>query len=630
MPRKPGAYFIKNEDDEVIYVGKARSLRNRLQQHVRGDASRVAPWAQMMQRRLSNFDYIVTRSETEALILEATLIKEHKPHFNIQLRDDKSYPYLRLTDEIFPRLIVIRDLPKNARVNRPGAGGSDRRGFHDPKRHTVYGYSSGEIFGPYPNASTMWRTRRLAHQVFGIRSCRKKLDGTPNGKPCLYYHMGQCLGPCTGEVTEEEYGEVVERVIDLLEGRVDRLAERLRTEMNEAAENHNFERAAVLRDKVQTIERLGENQVIAASDNRQRDIFGGVTDENDHAVVSVLGVRHGRLTTRETYTLAHTGGRSLGQIIEAAMTIHYGGGNAPARQVLVAAPVEDRQHWQNLLQELRGGPVEISVPQRGERRRLMELARHNARAAMKQLTGENKESLAESKALVELAEALKLQTSPERIECYDISNIQGDFAVGSMVVFTGGEPDTDMYRRFRIWSVEGQDDYAALAEVIRRRIQRAKEGDETFLPLPDLIVVDGGKGQLSSVTAVLKDDAAELDFNAASLAKRLEQVFVPDRSDPVQMTDYPRAQLLLQRIRDEAHRFAITYHRNLRKKTVSRSTLDEIDGIGPKRRKELLKAFPSIEAMKRASVEELAAVQGMNRKVARAVHDHLMKHTGDG
>lgn len=246
VPRKPGAYLIKNDEDEVIYVGKAASLRSRLQQHVRGDASGNAPWAQVMQRRLADFETIVTRSETEALILEATLIKEHNPRFNVRLRDDKSYPYLRLTDEMFPRLMVIRDLPRGAEVKRPGAGGSDRRGFHDPRRHTVYGYSSGEIFGPYPDASVMWRTRRLATQICGLRACRKKLDGEKNGTPCLYYHMDQCLGPCTGEVSPEEYQQVVDEVIKLLEGRAEDIANQIRKKMEQAADERNFERAAQL------------------------------------------------------------------------------------------------------------------------------------------------------------------------------------------------------------------------------------------------------------------------------------------------------------------------------------------------------------------------------------------------
>lgn len=628
VPRKPGAYLIKNDEGEVIYVGKAASLRSRLQQHVRGDASRTAPWAQVMHRRLADFETVVTRSETEALILEATLIKEHNPRFNVRLRDDKSYPYLRLTDEMYPRLMVIRDLPRGAQVNRPGAGGSDRRGFHDPKRHTVYGYSSGKIFGPYPNASVMWRTRRLASQLFGLRSCRKKLDGERHGKPCLYYHMGQCLGPCTGEVSPEEYQEVVDQVIDLLEGRSEEIAEQVREKMEKAAEERDFERAAQLRDRLKTIEKLGEEQVMAASDNRERDIFGAAVGKNDRAVVKVLGVRHGRLTTQETYTLAHIGGRSLGEIIAAAMTMHYGGGNTPSSQVLISAPVDDRQEWQEILEDLRGGPVEIGVPQRGERRRLVELAQQNAQTALEQVEAGGGVRAA-TQALTEIAEALDLEEIPERLECYDISTTQGDYAVGSMVVFTGGQADTDSYRRFRIRTVAGQDDYAALAEVIRRRLQRAQEGNEKFLPLPDLFVVDGGKGQLSAVTRVLEDEGDELNLQAVSLAKRQEEVFVPGESDPLDMTDHPRAQLLFQRMRDEAHRFAIKYHRGLRGKTVNRSILDEIDGVGPRRRKELLKAFPSMRAMARASVEELSAVQGMNRKVAEAVHEYLVIHLSD-
>ncbi len=629
VPSQPGVYNILDAGGHIIYVGKARSLGARLRQHVRGDSDRTGGWAQVMHQKLADFDYIVTRTETEALILEATLIKQHKPRFNIRLRDDKSYPYLCLTAEKYPRLLVIRDLPSDARVRIPGGGGKYRRGFHDPKRHEVYGFSAGEIFGPYPTASVMWRARRMASQLFGLRQCRRKLDGTPAGKPCLYYHLGHCVGPCTGNVSDEQYAEVVEQVISFLDGKTKQITDRIRGEMERAAQELDFERAAMLRDKLQTIERSSEDQLMVANENRDQDLFGAAS-EDERAVVKLLGVRGGRLTTQETYSLAHAAGRSLGEIIEAAMTLYYGAGNIPARHVLLAAPLGEQQEWEELLSQMRGGPVDLAVPQRGERRRLIELAQMNAKTALEALAHHARTRAADSDAaLSDLAEALELQQPVRRIECYDISNLQGDHAVGSMVVFAGGVPDKSGYRRFRIRTVAGQDDYAMLAEVLARRLRAAKAGDNKFLPLPDLIVVDGGKGQLNAVGKILDEVASEDNIALAGLAKAEEEVFVRGHGMPLDMSAHPRGQFLLQRIRDEAHRFAIAYHRGLRAKSMSSSQLDEIEGIGPKRRAALLKAFPSIQAMRSAPVDELAAVPGMNRKAAQAVHDHLIHNMSD-
>ncbi|NLJ35919.1 MAG: excinuclease ABC subunit UvrC [candidate division WS1 bacterium] len=628
VPSRPGVYRMLDDRGQVIYVGKARSLRARLRQHVRGEGDRLEPWAQVMREKLADFDYLVTRTETEALILEATLIKQYRPHFNIRLRDDKSYPYLCLTAEKYPRLLVIRDLPQDARVRIPGGGGKYRRGFHDPKRHKVYGLSAGEIFGPYPSADVMWRTRRMICRLFGLRQCRRSLDGTPSGKPCLYYHLGQCIGPCTGDVSEEEYGRIVEQVTRFLDGNTEQVASELRDEMQRAAGELDFERAAAIRDKLKTIERLGEEQLIVANENREQDLVGAAA-EGDNAVVKILGVRAGRLCMQETYTLTHISGRSLGQVIEAAMTIHYGAGNPPARHVLLGAPVEDSEEWEMLLADLRGGPVDVSVPQRGERRRLVGLAQINAQSALEALLQSRGGKAESAAALADLAEALQLAAAPSRIECYDISNLQGDHAVGAMVVFTDGLPDKDAYRRFGIRDVAGQDDYAMLAQMVRRRLQAARSGSHKFLPLPDLMVVDGGKGQLSAVAAVVDEHGTQDDIAVVSLAEAQEEVFVRGRAEPLGMGDHPRGHLLLQRLRDEAHRFAISYHRDLRSRQMTTSMLDDVDGIGPHRRAQLLRAFPSVAAMRRASVEELAAVPGMNRKVAQALHQHLVQHVSE-
>ena len=300
VPAEPGVYSIMDAEGTIIYVGKARSLVARLRQHLRGDDDGFGAWAAVMHGKLADFDYIITRTETEALILEATLIKEHEPRFNIKLRDGKSYPYLCVTSEAYPRLLVVRDLPRDARVRIPGGGGAYRRGFHDPKRHVVYGFSAGEIFGPYPSSRTMWRTRRMVSQLFGLRRCWK-LDGSSRDKPCLYYHLGHCVGPCTGEVSAEEYAEVVKRVIDFLDGNSEQLAAQLRAEMQAASDELDFERAARLRDKLKVIDRVGDDQIMVANGNREQDLFGAAA-KDDSAVVKVMGVRGGRLSTQETYT----------------------------------------------------------------------------------------------------------------------------------------------------------------------------------------------------------------------------------------------------------------------------------------------------------------------------------------
>lgn len=629
VPLEPGVYLIHDSVGRIIYVGKALILRNRLGQHVRGEADRMGSWATVMHQKLADFEYVVTRTETEALILESTLIKEHQPRFNIRLRDDKSYPYLCLTREDFPRLIVIRDLPQDACVRIPGGGGKYRRGFHDPKRHDVYGLSAGEIFGPYPAAAVMWRVRRLVSQLFGLRQCRRKLDGTPIGKPCLYYHMGQCVGPCTGNISRVQYTKICGEVIQFLDGRGADIVNRLTAEMNQAAEKLDFELAARLRDKIQTITRIGEDQVVVANENREQDLFGAAI-QDDQAVVKVLGVRGGKLSTQETYTLTHAGGRAIGEVLEAAMSMHYGEGHRPARHVLLCAPIDEVDHWQKLLAEMRGNPVNITVPQRGERRRLTELARMNAETMLEAVCSEHGIRATDAAtALADLADALGLPEPPRRIECYDISNLQGDFAVGSMVVMADGHPKKSDYRRFRIRTVEGQDDFASMAEVLQRRLRAAVAGDSKFLPLPDLIVVDGGKGQLGAALEVLNVFPEASTVSLVGLAKREEEVFAPGKSAPVDMSVFPRARFLLQQIRDEAHRFAVTYHRGIRAKQVTASELDQIAGVGPKRRSELLKAFPSIQAMRNASTDELAQVPGMNRAAAKAVSEYLLRHAGE-
>jgi excinuclease ABC subunit C len=627
-PHEPGAYVFKGEDGQPIYVGKAGDLRDRLVQHMRGD--NIAGWAAVMHDRARDVDWIVTRRETEALILEANLIKEHKPLYNIRLADDKSYPYLKITEEPFPRLLVIRDLPRDAQVRIPGGRGKSRRGFHDPKRHVVYGVGRGLIFGPYPTAAVMWKMREIASQVFGLRHCRKSLDPSKPIRPCLNYHIKRCVGPCQGEMTPEEYGKVVEQVVMLLDGRTEEVRRQFQERMEQAAAELDFERAASYRDKIKALESASQDQLVNAAEERDQDVLA-VAMEEDFAVVELFPVRAGRLLAPEHFSFSHVRGRLTSEVIEAAMTVHYSQHVIPPRHILLPEPLPDADEWESMLGELREGKVELLVPKRGEKRKLVELAEKNAQVNLAQLQAERGRKREENLAAMnDLAEVLQLPERPARIECFDISNLQGQEAVGSMVVFTDGLPDKRHYRRFRIrvgrdiLDRPKPDDYAMMAEMLRRRLRRGLLGDEKFLPLPALIVVDGGKGQVSAVDRVLEDEGVA-EAALVGLAKREEEVFVPGRSDPLDMDQHPRGRFLLQRVRDEAHRFAHAYHEGLRAKKITRSQLDLVPGIGPTRRAALFRAFPSIQAMTEASVEELAAVEGMNRTAAQKLHEFLLE-----
>jgi len=625
VPDEPGAYRMLDGAGTVIYVGKALSLRKRLQQWFR-DTDRHSPWALRMTEHAADFDYIVTRSELEALTLEQSLIKEHQPHFNIKLADDKSYPYLQLTDDVYPRLIVVRDLPADARVAIPGRY-KQQRGLHDPKQHAVLSLREGRLFGPFPSATSMRRTMRVVQQLFGLRSCGRRLTGEPCGRPCLNYHIDRCVGPCTGDVGPEEYAEICDEVVLFLSGKSDEVMARLRADMARAAERLDFERAAQLRDRLQAVEKVTEGQLMVATEEREQDALGVAVEEGG-AVVAVLSVRRGKLLEKEQFTVGDTEGRTSGEVLEEFLGRHYQEAHVP-REVLLAHEVEDAAEWAEVLGQVRGQKVRVHTPQRGEKKRLVELAAHNAELALRRQAGSPEEEQARE-ALDQLAEVLGLDEPPRRMECYDISTTQGRESTGSMVVFGDGIPEKSSYRRFRMHATEGKpDDFAMLEEMLQRRLRRAAEGDEKFLPLPDLLVVDGGKGQLGVAVRALR--AWEIDdVPPASLAKREEEVFVPGRSEPLDMTACPEARKLLQRMRDEAHRFAITHHRGVREKRLTESVLEQAPGIGVARRTMLLTSFGSIDAIAGATVEELAAMPGMSRTAAEAVHELLAEYVEDG
>ena len=628
VPNEPGAYMMLDESGDVIYVGKARSLRKRLQQWFRDD-QKHSPWAATMVRTAADIDYIVTRSDLEALTLEYNLIKEHQPRFNIKMADDKSYPYLRLTSEDYPRLTVVRDLRPGAQVDMPGRYKQDR-GLHDPHGQKVLSLREGRVFGPFPSASAMRRTMRVVQQLFGLRSCRRNITGEADERPCLNYHIERCVGPCTGEVSAEEYEEICNEVALFLSGKSDEVVDRLEAEMEASAEKLDFERAAQLRDRLQAVKKVTEGQLMVATEEREQDALGVAVD-GGKAVVAILSVRRGRLLEKEQVTIRGTSGREPGEVLEEFLGRHYSEAHIP-RELLLGHRIDDAVGWAEVLSQIRGVKVRVHVPQRGEKKRLTELAVHNAELALKGV-GTSPEQQRAWRGLNELAEALDLPGPPERMECYDISTTQGRESTGSMVVFAEGRPEKSSYRRFRMRDTEGKpDDFAMMEEVLQRRLRRAAEGDEKFLPLPDLLVVDGGKGQLGVALEAL--GAWEInEVPVASLAKREEEVFVPGESEPIDMSDFLEARRLLQQMRDEAHRFAITHHRGVREKRLTESVLESAPGIGPARRNMLLTSFGSIDEIARASADELAAVPGMTQSAAEAVVELLAEYrdgSGDG
>jgi excinuclease ABC subunit C len=621
-PDKPGSYVFRDAEGHVLYVGKTISLRKRLRDWFAASTRVSSPWGSVMLDRVADIQYTVVDSELEALILEWNLIREHEPQYNIRLADDKSYPYLKLTtEEPYPRLVVVRELPKAARPMVGSVRGP--RSFQEPRKRELHRVSQGRYFGPYPSTRAMRQMIRLASELFGLRSCRYKLEPGKPPPPCLDRHIFRCAGPCTG-ATPEEYQEVVRRVELFLEGKTDEVRHALERDMKEAAEGLQFERAARLRDKLLALDKATATQKMIAGDAARDEDVVAAAVRGDRAVVQRLCIRAGKLVDREQHVLTRAMDRSPEEVLGAFLTQYYAGATHIPRDVLLSHDVPENEALAAALSDLRGTNVSVIRPQRGEKRRLVELALSNAELALEQLQATHDERARVSEeTLADLTEALSLAVPPRRIECFDISNIQGHLATGSMVVFQDAYPARGAYRRFRVRTSAGEpNDYAMMEEVIGRRLAAGDAGDAKFLPLPDLMVVDGGKGQLNVALRVLAETGHQA-IPSLGLAKEQEEVFVPGRSGPVPMEGHLRARYLLQRLRDEAHRFAISHHRDLRSRGLSRSFLDEVTGIGPARKRELLKAFRSAKALRAASVEELASVKGMTEAAARALKTHL-------
>jgi len=598
LPTSPGVYLMKSATGEILYVGKAASLRSRVRSYFQSPEGLPQRTVALVSE-IDNFEVIRTATEAEAFILEDSLIKRHQPRFNIRLRDDKRYPYLKITKETFPRVLIVR------------------RQLKDGARY----------FGPYTNVKSMRSTLKLAQKLFPIRTCTLDLPLKTPRRPCLNYHIGRCLGPCAELVTQEEYARGVDGAAMLFDGRITGLVKRMRGDMKQAAGNREYERAASLRDQITSLTRSLERQSIALSDLVDRDAVGLAID-GDRACALVFLVRGGRVSGRETFSLRAPSDPTEKDVLSAFLSQYYAKTTSIPKEILLPEEIEGAEQLEDWLSEIRGTRVAVKTPQRGEKRRLVELAAQNAKFSLRGSKKRDIERQASTAALVELAEVLSLGSFPQRIEAFDISNTSGEEATGSMVVFEDGRPRRDAYRRFKVHISGKPDDYAMMAEVLRRRFRRglAELNDPTvtrgkFSELPELVVIDGGKGQLNVGVDVLRRLNIE-GIEAIGLAKKHEEIFVPGRSEPILLEPKSEGLLLLRQIRDEAHRFAVTYHRKLRTKRSLGSVLDNIAGIGPKRKSLLMKRFGSVQNLSRASTEEIASA-GIPLDLATRIREAL-------
>ena len=609
-PDKPGVYIMKDARGNVLYVGKASVLSNRLRTYF-GSPSNLPNKTRRMLGQLDDFECIVTDTEAEALILENTLIKHHRPRYNARLKDDKTYPYLKIAlNEEFPRVYITR------RVANDGA----------------------RYFGPFATAGTVRKTMDLVKRLFPYRSCTKNITGK-DPRPCLEFFINRCVAPCTGYATKEDYAEVIQQVVLFMQGDTEAVTQDLQDNMQKASDSLEFERAAVLRDRMRSVERVAEEQRIKVDANPVSDMdLIALAQENQETWVEVFFVRHNKLVGRDHFFMEGAQEDDPGLVIGQFIKQFYQSASEIPPRILVQHAVEEEELIREWLQGLRGKSVRIALPMRGQHKKLIDLVAENARQGLNQYRVRwlDKADIIQG-AMSELREELSLPTDLRRMECYDISHIQGTNTVGSMVVFEDGAPKPAHYRRFRVKSVEGVDDFESMREVLRRRFNRMAEvrakqklqdsdgtrpSDETWGIFPDLVLIDGGKGQLSAALEVLLEMGLD-NVPLASLAKENEWLYVPHTPEPIILPRDSQALYMVQRIRDEAHRFAITYHRNLRSKSSLRSPIDSVNGIGPKRKRMLMRKFGSLSGIKQASVDEIAAVPGMTRSLALLVKQRV-------
>jgi excinuclease ABC subunit C len=573
LPLVPGVYLMEDAADRILYVGKAKSLKKRVKSYFRND---LDPKTRALMKQFHHMEYMVTDTEKEALILESNLIKKHMPRYNIRLKDDKRYPYIKVTNETFPRVLITR------RVLDDGS----------------------YYYGPFPEATALRKLVKFLKALFKVRDC-KKMDG-----PCLNYQIDLCNAPCDKKITEEEYKKLVDNVSFFFEGKYDEIMGILKSEMEQAALNHEYEKATVLRDQLSSVEEVLEKQKMEFTRSLDQDVVASASD-NELACVVVFSVREGKIIGKDDFLMSGAENTSEEKIISAFLKQYYTGPRHVPAKIIIPKEVEDKKLVEEWLSEKRDASVSIEVPSEGVEYRLVRMVSKNAEIILnhqKEVKG----------ALLDLKKYLGIPRIPKRIEAFDISNISGKMAVGSMVVFENGAPKKKYYRRYKI-QTEGPDDYAMMREMLERRYTGLLDDKG---PSPDLVLVDGGKGQLNVATEVFNSLGVH-DVPVIGLAKEFEHVFIPQTPSPLILPRDSEALLLLQRIRDEAHRFAINYHKTLRSKEFEKSRLDDIAGVGNKRKINLLKHFGDISKIEKASVNDIAMVNGINRKLAKKIHEHL-------
>jgi excinuclease ABC subunit C len=607
LPGKPGCYLFKADDGAVLYVGKALSLKNRVRSYFQDSARHTMRIARLVAKT-REIETIVVDSEIEALVLECNLIKRYRPPFNVRLRDDKSYPYITITNEKFPRVLFTR------KVRKDGA----------------------KYFGPYTSAFAVRDTLQLLHKIFPLIPCGKSWSGEPEQRPCLYFHLGRCLAPCAGQSDRADYREIVQLVERFLNGKEESIVEELKVKMQTASEKLDFEAAAKIRDQIHAIDQLLQRQKVLSTEATDQDVIAVVKNERG-AAIQMLYLRNGKLIGQRQFVLDGSSDAAPGEAVSEFVKQYYADAPDVPKEVLLPVEIEERKIVETWLRQRKGSAVHVEVPQGGEKLRLIDMAAANAQEALNEMSADlaKREEWADL-AMTQLQEALALPSPPLRVEGYDISNIQGTSPVGSMVVVENGEAAKAEYRRFKIrYHPEDPNDFAMMHEVITRRLRAYLDGDPKFQKMPDLIMIDGGKGQLSA--ALKARDDLGLTVAMVGLAKRHELLYTPLEGVPqiqggtsrsyreIELPMNSPGLLLLRKLRDEAHRFALSYHRKLRDKRMAGSVLDEIPGVGPRRRRLLLRTFGSIEAIRRATVEELAAVPTMTKLLAERVRDYLQE-----
>ena len=606
LPEKPGVYIMRDEYNEIIYIGKAINLKNRVRQYFQNSKNQHPKVAAMVER-ITDLEYIITDSELEALILECNFIKKHRAKYNVMLKDDKQYPYIKITvKEDYPRLLIVREIKKDG----------------------------AKYFGPYTDVTAVNRTIGLLKGLFPIRYCSKNISrAIGKERPCLNYHIKKCIGPCQGNVSKEQYRELIDSVIMMLEGKQEEVLKQLEDKMHQAADNLDFEKAAEIRDNMNSLIKIAEKQKVISSALIDQDIIAFALNESE-SCIQVFFVRGGKLIGREHFLIEDTKLSDSKEILSSFIKQYYGSDALIPREIILQEEIDEINIIERWLSDKKGGRVKLVVPRRGEKQKLIEMVSRNAEDTLRLLIEKQKNDTEKTMgACRELKDILELNAVPVRIEAFDISNIQGVLNVGSMIVFEQGKPNNRNYRRFRIKSVEGANDYESMREIVERRfVHGLKEREELeaegkdfelgrFSVFPDMILLDGGIGQVNAVLPVLR----ELDINipVCGMVKddkhRTRGLIYNGRE--IELPKASKAFRLISAIQEEAHRFAISYHKSLRSKTTVKSALDDIPGIGPARRKALLKSFGSLKNIKKASLEELEKVQGMNRKVAEVVYN---------